>query len=98
MGKVRASGVYLGLYDEQHDCDLGILGVQKLRIVADIYKSKTEGYSCVISHVIFKCGVFRLDVLYRLGKYEVEQLEYDVLQTYINEYEEKNKNEISYQD
>lgn len=84
MGKLRCSGRHLGKYDREHDVFMGILDKQSARVVADIYHSNEQGYFISISHVVWKSGVFRIDILHKISKDLLYKLEIECIRSFIN--------------
>lgn len=88
MNKLNECGSHLATIDDTVYIDMGWLGMQPVRVIADIFHSRTIGYTCNISHITWKASHFRVDILYKINKEKVERIEWECIRTYRKQHDE----------
>jgi hypothetical protein len=82
MSKLKCSGQYIGLFDDNVHCDFGIIGVLPARVLADLFYHREYGYMANVNAVVIKLQQFNVDVMYKIGKETMLDIESTIIQEF----------------
>lgn len=82
MSKIKCSGQFIGQFDNQVQCDFGILGVLGARVLADLYFHRDYGYMANVHAVVVKLQQFNIDIMYKVGKSTMLDIESTIIQEF----------------